>query len=231
MPVLGPLVLSSHGFFFLVGAVVAFVFTRRRTDPRYHDALEDVLPWMTIGAILGARLLYVAQNPPLWTQPFEAVAVWKGGLVSYGGMVGSLAAWVLYLRRRGLPVWELSDAMAPAALLGWGLGRIGCLLSWYGEFGTVTDVPWAFVVDGVARHPVMLYLALGLATASAVVVVVSRRTGWSATGLALLLYGLIRATCDLWRYWDPPQLLYTSQGFSLFLALIGLVILVRRAKV
>lgn len=207
----------------MLASLVSYVWTRRRTPKEWHRALEDCLPYMTVGAIIGARALYVVQNPDLWTRPAEALALWKGGLVSYGGMLGAIAAWILFLRSRDLPVTRFSDALAPTALLGWGVGRLGCLLSWYGEYGRLSDLPWAFQVGHESRHPVMLYLSIGLCLAAWVVTKLEHR--WSATGLALMLYGLVRALCDFWRDYDPSYLQYTSQAFALFLSLVGLILL------
>lgn len=225
----GPLKLSSHGVFFMIASLISYFWTRRRLNPDYHQAVEDVLPYMTVGAIIGARGLYVIQNPDLWLRPLEAVAIWKGGLVSYGGMVGALVAFWWFLKRRKLPAWEFCDALAPTAIFGWAVGRLGCLLSWYGETGTVCDKPWCFVVDGVARHPVMLYLSIGLAL-STLVVLAAEKKGISPTGVAFLCYGLVRALCDFWRDYDPPELQYSSQAVALLLAAAGVAILRNRAR-
>ncbi len=216
----GPFALSSHGVAFLIGCLVSYFATRWRTPARYHRDLEDVLPMMTVGAIIGARSLYVLQNPDLWTQPLKALAVWEGGLVSYGGMVGALVAWFLFLRYRQLPVAQMCDALAPTALVGWAIGRIGCLLSWYGENGKLTDVPWAFVVDGEARHPVMLYISLGLVL-SAVLVIYLEKLGWRPSATAFIAYGTVRIVADFFRDYDPGWLIYTSQGFCLLLVVFG----------
>ncbi|MGE0493688.1 MAG: prolipoprotein diacylglyceryl transferase [Vulcanimicrobiota bacterium] len=226
VPLFGPFLISSHGVAFLLAAVVAYLFTRRRVPPRYHRHLEDVLPFMVVGALLGARLLYVLQNPVLWSDPREAFSLWNGGLVSYGGLVGAVLAWLAFLRYRGLPVGPLSDALAPTALVGWGIGRLGCLLSWYGETGTVTTMPWGFVVDAEQpRHPVMLYLSLALFLSAAVVLQLEQRTDWPTTGPALVTYGLSRASMDFFRDYDPHLLMYTSQAFCVVLVVMGLAII------
>ncbi|MCA9794828.1 MAG: prolipoprotein diacylglyceryl transferase [Candidatus Eremiobacteraeota bacterium] len=226
IPLFGPFMVSPHGVAFLVAAVVAYITTRRRVPARYHRHLEDVLPFMVVGALFGARLLYVLQNPELWSHPREAFSLWNGGLVSYGGLVGAVLAWLALLRYRRLPLARLSDALAPAALLGWAIGRIGCLLSWYGETGTVTTMPWGFVVDNEQpRHPVMLYLSLALFLGTAVVLRLEKTTDWPTTATALVAYGLCRGSLDFFRDYDPHLLMYTSQAFCLGLVATGLAIL------
>ncbi len=226
----GPLKLSSHGVFFMIASLIAYFWTRRRLGSEHYQAVEDVLPYMTVGAIIGARGLYVIQNPDLWLRPLEAIAIWKGGLVSYGGMVGALVAFWWFLKKRQLPAWKFCDALAPAAVFGWAVGRLGCLFSWYGETGLRCDKPWCFVVDGVARHPVMLYLSIGLAL-STLLVLAAEKKGISPTGVAFLCYGLVRAFCDFFRDYDPPELQYSSQAVALLLAGVGVIVLVKHRSV
>lgn len=224
---LGPLTLTSHGLFFLLGGAAAYLWTRRRLPAELRPHLDGAATWMVLAAIVGARLLFVLQNPHLLGDPSAALAVWEGGLVSYGGMLGALLAWVAYLRVHRLPVRLMSEALGPPALLGWGVGRIGCLLNWSDEIGTVTGVPWAFVVAGDApRHPVMLYLAVAHMAAAGLVALAARRLGLRADGLALMAYGLVRAVLDTWRDYDPEALRAASQSTALAIFMLGALIVV-----
>ena len=225
----GTIHFSAHGLAFLAAAIVSLVLTKRRTDPKYHRHIEDVIPYMLVGAVIGARGLYFIQQPSLWTQPWKFFTFWEGGLVSYGGMVGSVLAFYWYLRWKKLPVAEICDALAPTALIGWGIGRIGCFLSWYNEFGTPSTLPWAFSVDGDSRHPVMLYLTVCLITAGLFLMRQPTDKPYRVTGMALVAEGIIRATLDTWRDYDPDFLVWTSRGACLLIALWGIA-LIRRSN-
>lgn len=223
----GPFALSAHGVAFLAAALVSLFFTKKRLPREYHRALEDVVPFMLLGAVIGARGLYYLEYPHLWSRPWGILAFWEGGLVSYGGMLGAVVAFVLYLRRKRLPIPMYCDALAPAALVGWGVGRIGCFLSWYGEYGKPSNLPWAFEVDGVARHPVALYLTVCLITAGALLMRVERLRAFRVTGLSFVAYGLIRGVCDTWRVYNPEYFVWTSRGACLVIVLLGLSLLRR----
>ncbi len=225
---LGPLVLNCHGLFFLFGALAAYLWTRARVPREHHEHLDFVASWMTLGGILGARLLYVLLNPSILAEPWRLLALWEGGLVSYGGLVGAALAWWLYLRRHGLPLDLFNHAIGPPALMAWGIGRIGCLLNWWHEYGTVTAVPWAFVVgQEPPRHPVMLYLAVGHILAALAAAFIARGLRLRADGLALMGYGLVRGTFDVWRDYDPEWLRQGSQAVAAGLFLLGLVLVLR----
>lgn len=223
----GPVQLSAHGIAFLVAAVVSLFLTKRRTDSKYHRHLEDAIPYMLLGAVIGARGLYFIQQPDLWLKPWKFFTFWEGGLVSYGGMVGALLGFYWYMRWKRLPVAEICDALAPPALVGWGIGRIGCFLSWYNEWGTPSTLPWAFSVDGESRHPVMLYISVSLITAGILLMRRPSEKPFRLTGMCLVTYGSIRAILDTWRDYDPDFLVWTSRGACLLIALWGIALIKR----
>jgi phosphatidylglycerol:prolipoprotein diacylglycerol transferase len=225
----GPFQLSAHGIAFLAAALVSLFLTKKRTPVEYHHHLEDVIPYMLVGAVLGARGLYFLQQPDLWLTPWKAFTFWEGGLVSYGGMLGAVLGFIYYLRRKNLPVAAICDAMAPTALVGWGVGRIGCFLSWYNEFGTPSNLPWAVSVDGESRHPVMLYLSVCLISAGVILMRQPRDKPFRVTGLVLIAEGVIRGVLDGWRDYDPDWLVWTSRGVCLIIALCGVALLRRSA--
>lgn len=132
------------------------------------DRVEGALPWIFLGALVGARLFHVVDRPEAYVErPIEVLAVWNGGLAAWGGIVGGLAAGLLYFRRTGLDLRAVLDAAAPAMILGQGLGRLACIPN--GDaYGAPAYVPWAFVYTsptamvprdllGVPLHPYPVY--------------------------------------------------------------------------
>ena len=96
----------------------------RQTEIAATD-VENLLIWVFVGAFVGARLYYVAQNDPWFyvTHPWRTVAVWKGGLAFFGGLCGAIAAAYVYTRRHGLPFGATSDLFAPAVPIAAAVGR------------------------------------------------------------------------------------------------------------
>ena len=121
------------------------------------EKIVDLGPWLIGGALLGARTLYVMSY---WKEAFagrpllEIFAIWKGGLVFYGGLIGATLAGILYARLRKLPVWKVADIVAPSIALGHVFGRIGCLLNGC-CYGRACSMPWAITFPaGHETHPV-----------------------------------------------------------------------------
>ena len=109
------------------------------------DFIPDLAIWLFVSAIPVGRAVYVSENWNEGLRPFSewywnsitdnsilrAIALWDGGLVLYGSLLGGLIGYFVYhylfLRKRGISVWKMLDVVAPCIVIGIALGRIGCL--------------------------------------------------------------------------------------------------------
>jgi len=215
---LGHMRITLHGLLILVPALIAVAWTVRRWKARGGSAelVLDVAVWALLGGIVGARLYHVATSwselPDAWWGPF---AVWRGGLASWGGLLGGTLAGMFVLRRRGVPVRQFMDAAAPAVLLAYALGRLGNYTN-QELFGPPTSLPWglevepAFRSDGYEEYatfqPTFLYELLWEVGVVFVLLAVERRARLRPPGLFLLFlagYGLGRMFGELFFRIDP----------------------------
>ena len=131
---------------FLAGLWTATL--RAKRDPALRDSADkiaDVTLWLMIGAILGARIVYVTTywKEEFADQPFsEVFMIQHGGLVYYGGLIGATIAGTIYIRWKELPFWKTADVFAPSIALGSFFGRAGCLLNGC-CYGKPANLPWA----------------------------------------------------------------------------------------
>ena len=137
---------------FLAGLLTAMGRARRaQIDP---EKIADVTLWLMLGAILGARFVYVVTywREEFSSQPFsEIFKIQHGGLVYYGGFIGATVAAVFYLRWKKLPMWKTGDVLAPSIALGSVFGRTGCLLNGC-CYGRPTDLPWGLTFTNPEAH-------------------------------------------------------------------------------
>jgi phosphatidylglycerol:prolipoprotein diacylglycerol transferase len=113
--------------------------------------------------IVGAKLYHVLQSPSeLFADPLDQI--FSGyGFAWFGGLLAGFAAFVWLGRRRKIPLLDILDAGSPAAALGYGIGRIGCLLSGDGDYGIPTSLPWGMsfpnglVPTSERVHPTPIY--------------------------------------------------------------------------
>lgn len=183
--------LATYPVLLNVGLLFTLVWLYRQAPPDQRSAWVDVGLAGAVGALAGARLVYVAVNFTYYGQyPLEIFAVWQGGLAWPGAVLGgALAAWG-WSRRAGVTWSAWVDALAwPLAGLG-GLGWLGCLGAGcaYGAEVTPGALPAWLLFDipdvyGVVtpRWPTAL---LGVA--------------WSALS-AFLLWGVLQSAARRWQ--------------------------------
>jgi phosphatidylglycerol:prolipoprotein diacylglycerol transferase len=206
----GPLSVRWYGLMYLIGFAMAWMLARSRAKkPEFGwkvEWVDDLIFYGSLGLILGARIGYILfYNFSAWmSDPVMLVRIWEGGMSFHGGFLGLLLAIFLYGRKIGKSFFEMTDFTAPLAPLGICAGRIGNFIN--GElWGKPTDVPWAFVVDGVARHPSQLYEAIleGVALFLIVWTFSSRRPPTMAvSGMFLVCYGIFRFSVEFVRLPD-----------------------------
>lgn len=127
---LGPLAISPHG----VGIAAGFLAGARLMTPDAQkrgittEQIYAMLMRGALGAVIGARLAYVANHLGEFSNPLEWFAVWRGGISLLGGILGGILFAFPLMRRWHLPFWATMDAAAPGLALGIVIGRIGDLI-------------------------------------------------------------------------------------------------------
>ncbi len=162
---LGPLHIRFYSLLILAGALAGGWVASREAARRGHDpdVLWDLLLWLLVGGVVGARLWHIFSPMPssiasgitteyYLTHPLEAIAVWHGGLGIPGGVIGGLAALYLYARRHHLRFTEWVDITAPGLALGQAIGRWGNFFN-QELYGPPTNLPWKIYIDPLHRLP------------------------------------------------------------------------------
>jgi phosphatidylglycerol:prolipoprotein diacylglycerol transferase len=129
---IGPFALSWYGLI-IAGAITAAVRVVYGEAHRLGirtESLADVVTWVVVGGLIGARLLHVIDRWDWYSaNPMQIPMLQNGGLAIEGAILGGALAGIIGARRHGLPVHRLSDAVAPGLVLGQALGRLGCLIT------------------------------------------------------------------------------------------------------
>jgi len=217
---LGPLTIPTFGLMVAVAMLVAFAVLRRDL-PRWGLPIEPEtlvgLP-ATLG-IVGAKFYHVLESPrDLIAHPMSELFS-QFGFAWFGGLIAGIATFAFLARRYQIAFLTLCDVASPAAALGYGIGRIGCLLSGDGDYGIPTSLPWGMsfpngLVPTTERvHPTPLYEF----AAAVIIFMILRRLGlkWFASWIN-------QQTADLEA---APALGATRKSgslFALFLMLSGI---------
>jgi phosphatidylglycerol:prolipoprotein diacylglycerol transferase len=244
VPGLG-LIVTGFGVMFLLACSGALMLTawRARKEGIDPDAVYELAIWIFFGGVVGARVVYVIQNPDEMRSVADLFRVWRGGIVFYGcifgGLIGTMIAW----RRKPFPFLKMADAVAPALAWGAGIGRLGCFLNGCCH-GTVSEsrcaltfpagsIPW---YDQVAHglippdalrslpvHPAQLYAA-GTAIALLVVMLAyhsRRRFDGEVMTILMVGYAMTRFWVEGLRGDQPTSLLGLTFSQIVSLVLLG----------
>jgi phosphatidylglycerol---prolipoprotein diacylglyceryl transferase len=165
---IGPVAIPTFGLMVAAAMVAAYYVLRADMARRGLASKDSSLAELFIAVpclvgIVGAKLYHVLESPrELFADPAGQLLS-RYGLAWFGGLIGGFAAFVWLARLKKIPLLEMFDAGSPAAALGYGVGRIGCLLSGDGDYGKPTSLPWGMsfpngLVPTTQRvHPTPIY--------------------------------------------------------------------------
>lgn len=211
----GPLAVRWYALAYLAGFLLGWRYCLHLADRRggRPDAtdFDDFLTWAVIGVVLGGRVGYVLfYNLPYYaSNPLEALQVWHGGMSFHGGLLGVVAAIVLFCLRRGLSPFAFGDLIACATPIGLFFGRLANFVNGelYGR--AAPDFEWATVFPRdplqIPRHPSQLYeAALEGLLLFVVLAILARRPSIAARpglmcGIFFIGYGLSRSLVEFFR--------------------------------
>ncbi len=235
---IGPLDLRAYGLMIALGVLAAaWLFTRRFTRRGYSsDLAGSATVWAVVAGLIGARAYHVVtdwrtfRDNDNWG---EAWQIWEGGLGIPGAVIAAAAALWVFARRRGIPLADIADSVAPALPLGQAIGRWG---NWFNQelYGRPTDLPWALEIDSEHRrpqyyadetfHPTFLYESLWNLALVGVLLWAGKRfvlKPGRLFGLYVLGYSLGRLWIETIRVDPASQLAGVRVNIWLMLALIG----------
>ena len=191
-----------------------------------QDLVVDFGLITVIAGIIGARIFSMAEQPQdFLADPWHMIFS-RQGFNFFGGWVFGVVTGIVYFRRHRLPVFVTCDAFAPAMMLGYALGRIGCELSGDGDWGIAANLAlkptwiptwlWAQTYDhnivGVVIPPPGVYptpiyeILMGLAVFAIL---------WSLRKLPLrpgLLFSVYLVLCGLERLAIEPIRVNTTMS-------------------
>ncbi len=210
--------MSHWGLFTSAGAVTAVLWLLRHrnglglTQNEFWAGIWTIV----IGGIVGAKLLFLILGWEHYARgELRFWADFGVGFVFFGGLIGAVAASLIFAHVRGLRFMRGADYFAVAIPIGHAIGRIGCFLTG--------------CCAGRSPHPVQLYESLGLALIAwacrGALTLVESGTAKRGTAFRcyLVLYGILRILLDPLRADGRPERLLGLSHQQLIALLIVVV--------
>jgi phosphatidylglycerol:prolipoprotein diacylglycerol transferase len=161
---LGPVTLGTYGIMVATALIGAF-FVMRADLARRSLAVdaESIIGITGLAGLVGARLYHLLEDPATFFANPLPLLFSTMGFAWFGAFLGGFIALILLARSYKIKTLLMLDVASPAAALGYGIGRIGCLVSGDGDYGTPTSLPWGMsfpngLVPTTQRvHPTPIY--------------------------------------------------------------------------
>ena len=127
--------ISPYGLLGTFGFISGFVYLYFVCNKREFQDIIYVYTWAAIGAMLGAKILYLIIDFKniyyflVKDSSFEYImSILSGGFVFYGGLAGALVATLISSKYLHLDVVNSFSLITPAMPLAHTFGRIGCAI-------------------------------------------------------------------------------------------------------
>jgi phosphatidylglycerol:prolipoprotein diacylglycerol transferase len=212
---IGGVEVQSFFFMIMVAALASTYFARRiaRREGLSEIVILDMALIGVIMSIIGARIFHIVVEAPDYyiEKPIRVFYFWQGGFVSLGAFIFTAVAWIIYFRKRKLPLLKYLDVGALSAPVIIFFVRVGCLMAGC-CYGKPTNFPIHLVFrnpastaylyyPNVPLHATQLYSMMNAALMLVVLYTVYRRRRFDGQISALFLtyYGVTRFFIEFLR--------------------------------
>jgi phosphatidylglycerol---prolipoprotein diacylglyceryl transferase len=111
-----------------------------------HHLVGNITLIAAIGGIIGAKLFDALENFSDFIHD-PAMIFSSSGLTVYGGLIVGAISVLVYAKSKGIPLLHLVDAAAPAMILAYAVGRIGCQIAGDGDWGIPNPHPMPGIIS------------------------------------------------------------------------------------
>jgi prolipoprotein diacylglyceryl transferase len=108
-----------------------------------QEKVWDITMVAAISGIIGAKLFAIFESTETLSRFFSdpvGTLLSGSGLAIYGGLIVAFIVVYRYVKKHNMPPIHVMDAVAPALLVGYAVGRLGCQFSGDGDWGIVNTL-------------------------------------------------------------------------------------------
>ncbi len=186
---IGGITVQVWGLFVALGFLAALIFSLKeaRKEQINEEIIWDVMILALLGMIAGGRIFYLLAYSENGYEPWFNV---HSGFSLAGGAIAAGIMVFLYLKRKKSDTVKVFNLLTPGFVIALIFVRIGCFLI-NDHIGRPTALPWGIIsVDGVLRHPVVLYEILFLI---GILPIILKERKNEQKGMAFLLFANLYA--------------------------------------
>lgn len=240
---LGPITIYWYSVLILSGVILGYnIIIRYCKKINFSEnVVVDMLFYLVIWAIIGARVYYVVFNFSVFEDDILGIfKVWNGGLAIYGAILAGIIYIAYYCYRHKLNFIKMLDIFSLSLLLGQAIGRWGNFFNSEAYGGKTTYDALAsmhipkFIIDGMYiegfyRVPTFLYESLWCLFGVVILYIIRRRDkdiNGKQIGFYFIWYGIGRFFIEGLRsdslYMGSFRI---SQIVSVILIIVGVIMM------
>ena len=171
---IGPLTIYWYSILILMGIIIGYniIINYCKKINFSKSIIIDLLYYLVIWAIIGARVYYVVFNMHAFEDDLLGIfKIWNGGLAIYGAIIAGTIYIAYYCYKHKLNFIRVLDIFSLSLLLGQAIGRWGNFFNSeaYGGITTYEALKSLYIpefiingmyIDGAYRQPTFLYESL-----------------------------------------------------------------------
>ena len=238
---IGNFVITSYGVMLVIAFLLGTFIAEKRAEKKGIDKkhINDLVIWIVLGTIIGARLMYVAFH---WNEfandLIGIIAFWRGGLgglMYYGGFILSFIFGLIFVKVKKIPLLKLLDVVSIPLALGQGIGRIGCFLNGccFGNPSHTCGIvfphrsPAGSIFPYTPVIPTQLFHSFASFLIALIIFIFEKkkRSDGSSFAIFLGLFGFQRLIINFFRYYENLPNYIVNQSIALLLVITGIVML------
>lgn len=171
---IGPITIYWYSIMILLALVIGYNIIIRYCKKEGMDSsiISDMLCYLVIFSILGARVYYVLFNFSLFKDDWLGIfKIWNGGIAIYGAIIAGVIYIYYYCKKNNINFIKMLDIFSLSLLLGQAIGRWGNFFN-SEAYGGITSysalknlmIPEFIIrgmyIEGAYREPTFLYESL-----------------------------------------------------------------------
>ena len=171
---IGPITIYWYSIMILLALVIGYSIIIRYCKKEGMDSsiISDMLCYLVVFSILGARVYYVLFNFSLFKDDLIGIfKIWNGGIAIYGAIIAGVIYIYYYCKKNNINFIKMLDIFSLSLLLGQAIGRWGNFFN-SEAYGGITSysalkdlmIPEFIIrgmyIDGAYREPTFLYESL-----------------------------------------------------------------------
>ena len=221
---------------YIFGIIIGWLLCKKIfiKNANINDKFDDYITYLIIGIILGGRLGYIVfYNFNYYLNNFfDIFKIWQGGMSFHGGLLGIIAASIIFSKKNNQDPFIYLDQVSLVAPIGIFFGRLANFIN-SELYGTTSNVPWSVIfvkVDNLTRHPSQLYEAVLEGIILFFILMYFRKKKFlfkpgTISGLFLIFYSTFRFFVEFYRVPDD-QIGYLAFNLSIgqIISLVFLII-------